>query len=90
MNDSEYGTWLDVASSADISSIRSANLPALYSPEQAAATRELLADAAAADVHAVPVDRRPVVDADGLMADMAAGMRGLMAAAATADEAADE
>jgi hypothetical protein len=90
MNDAEYGTWLDVASAADISSIRTANLPALYSPEQATATALLLEGAVTADVHAVSVARRPVVDADGLMGDIASGMRGLMAAAATADEAADE
>ena len=90
MNDFEYATWLDSAGDANISSIRAANLPPLISPEQAEETREWLGSVLGADVHAVPVARRPVADTDGVMGDLGAGMRTLMTAAATADDAADE
>ena len=90
MNDAEYATWLDVADSASISSIRAANLPPLLSPEQERERRELLDMALTGDVDGVPAGRRPAVDLDNVMGDISTGMRALMAAGATGDAALDE
>ena len=90
MNDEEYATWVDVAGTANISSIRAANLPPLLSPEQEREQRDLLAWAGEADVTTVPVARRPVVDLDDVMANVSAGMRTLMAAGDRGDAAPDQ
>ena len=88
LNDFEYATWLDVASSATISSIRAANLPPAVgtAAERAAQQqREWLQKAAAVDVEPADAARIPHTDCDALVGALADGLGQLMRAAAAAD-----
>jgi hypothetical protein len=88
LNDFEYGTWLDVAASASISSVRSANLPPVTGSAAELAAREQaawLAEAAGADTRGVAPGDRPIVDCDDVIGAMADGVRMLERLAINAD-----